>query len=72
MTWTTEEAERVKAIEVGQADHGVQLADINSKLDQLIALKNKGAGVLWVASIIVSAVFTSIIYYVSNLFASHT
>lgn len=68
MSWTSHEAERVKAIEVTQSDQGGELATINAKLDELLALKNKGAGVLWVASILVTGAFTLFVTWISNLF----
>lgn len=68
MSWTTEEAERVRTIEVTQADLKATVESMDSKLDQLMALKNKGAGVLWVASILASAAFTAIVSWFSGWF----
>jgi hypothetical protein len=48
-----------------------QMATMAENVNSLVALKNKGAGVLWVASIIASALFTSLIYFVSSWFGSH-
>lgn len=46
-----------------------QLGGIAENVNTLVALKNKGAGVLWVASIIASAVFTTVVYYIGSFFS---
>lgn len=68
MTWTTQEAERVRTIEVNQADLQETVKAMDGKLDELLALKNKGAGVLWVASILVTGAFTLFVSWITNLF----
>lgn len=53
------QAERITALEIqveklieAQKTTNEQLKASNSKLDELIALRNKGAGVFWIASTI--------------------
>ncbi len=70
MPWTNEEAERVRTIEVSQADLKTTVEGMDSKLDDLLALKNKGLGAFWLAAIIISAVFTAAVTFVSNYFRS--
>jgi len=40
------------------------------KLDDLLALKNKGLGAFWLASIFIGAIFASFLAVVSNFFTS--
>lgn len=68
MSWTTQEAERVRTIEVNQSDLQDTVKAMDAKLDELLALKNKGAGVLWVASILVTGTFTLFVSWITNLF----
>lgn len=68
MTWTNPEAERVKTIEVKQDDMATALAEMSEKIDELLTLKNKGAGVLWVASILITGAFTLFVSWLTNLF----
>lgn len=42
--------ERIMRLETQMADIQAQQNQINDKLDDLIALRNKGLGVFWVAS----------------------
>jgi hypothetical protein len=46
------QAERITALEVqvGQLSRDVNV--MNSKLDELLALRNKGAGAFWLASLL--------------------
>lgn len=68
MSWTNEEAERVRTIEVNQADLQESVKTMDGKLDELLALKNKGAGVLWVASILITGTFTLFVSWISGWF----
>ncbi len=68
MTWTNEEAERVKAVEVKQDDMAVTVASMDAKLDELLTLKNKGLGAFWLASILIGAAFTAIVAFVTDFF----
>lgn len=68
MAWTNEEAERVRTIEVGQTDLKSTVESMDQKLDDLLELKNKGLGAFWLASILIGAVFTASMYFISNLF----
>lgn len=45
-----------------------KLEDIAGNVTSLVELKNKGAGVLWVASIIASSLFTTLVYYLGSFF----
>lgn len=47
-----------------------QMETIAKNVDSLVALKHKGAGILWVASLLASSVLTSIIYYLTNTMGS--
>lgn len=44
------QAERITALEVRMADVQVKQAEINDKLDDLLAMRNKGIGAFWLAS----------------------
>lgn len=68
MSWTPEEAERVKALEVHQAEQRGMHTEMNEKLDELLALKHKGLGAFWLASIIIGAAFTAALSLFSNFF----
>ncbi len=68
MTWTSLEAERVRTIEVKQDDLQITVASVDAKLDELLALKNKGMGAFWLASILIGAIFTGLVTFISNLF----
>lgn len=68
MSWTTQEAERVRTIEVKQDDLQSAVTSMDAKLDELLALKNKGMGAFWLASILIGAAFTAVVTFVSNLF----
>ena len=68
MSWTPEEAERVKAIEIYQVEMRELHADMNAKLDDLLALKNKGLGAFWLASIFIGAAFTALISMIGRFF----
>lgn len=68
MTWTNAEAERVKAVEVKQDDMAVTMASMDSKLDELLTLKNKGLGAFWLASIFIGAAFTGILSFFTSYF----
>lgn len=49
MAYVTNE-ERITALEVQVRDIREDLSGINDKLDTLLALRNKGAGVFWLIS----------------------
>lgn len=68
MTWTNEEAERVKAVEIKQEDLFRVVAAMDAKLDELLALKHKGLGAFWLASILIGAIFTGIMAFATNIF----
>lgn len=68
MSWTTLEAERVKAIEVKQDDVINTVNSVEKKLDDLLELKNKGMGAFWIVSIIMGAAFTALISIISDIF----
>lgn len=68
MTWSTAEAERVRTIEVKQEELASSIASMDAKLDELLALKNKGMGAFWLASILIGAAFTGIVTFVTSWF----
>lgn len=44
------QAERIAALEVRVSDMQKQQQEINNKLDELLAMRNKGIGAFWLAS----------------------
>lgn len=44
------QAERIAALEVRVSDVQKQQKEINDKLDELLAMRNKGLGAFWLAS----------------------
>lgn len=44
------QGERIMALEVRVAEMQVQQKEINDKLDDLLAMRNKGLGAFWLAS----------------------
>lgn len=71
MSWTPQEAERVRTIEVKQDETNATVASMDAKLDELLALKNKGMGAFWVVSIIMGAAFTTVVSIITDLFNGH-
>lgn len=49
-----------------------QLDSISANVNTLVALKNKGAGVLWVASILVTGSFTLFVTWIGNFFGGNS
>ena len=47
---TITQAERIAALEVRVADVQKNQQEINDKLDELLAMRNKGIGAFWLAS----------------------
>lgn len=47
--------ERITALEVQVQGLRAECSDMNSKLDDLLALRNKGAGVFWLVSIVIGS-----------------
>lgn len=62
------EVERIAALETRMADVDSTLKDMDKKLDDLLALKNKGMGAFWLASILIGSIFTGLVTFVSDLF----
>lgn len=58
----------MKAIEVRQDELNATVASMDAKLDELLALKNKGMGAFWLASILIGAAFTAVVSFVTNMF----
>lgn len=69
MSWTPQEAERVRTIEVKQDETNSTVSSMDAKLDELLALKNKGMGAFWVVSIIMGAAFTTVVSIITDLFS---
>ncbi len=57
------QGERITALETELAYVKQELRAANAKLDDLLALKYKGAGVFWLMTILFGAGFTAIITY---------
>lgn len=53
--------ERIARLEERVTELGVRMDRIEGKLDELLALKNKGAGAFWLASIIFGAGMVGIV-----------
>ena len=49
------QAERIRALEVEVRDLKTEITLMASKIDDLLALKNKGAGVFWLFSAILGS-----------------
>lgn len=62
------ELERIVVLETRLQDVENTLQSIETKLDDLLALKNKGMGAFWLASILVGAIFTGLVTVVTNFF----
>jgi len=59
------EGERIMALEVRVGNLEDKVDAMNGKLDDLLALKNKGAGAFWLASALMG---TGIVSFVLTLF----
>lgn len=60
------QAERITALEVQVGDCRSEIRELGNKIDELLALKNKGMGAFWLASIIIGGVFTGLVTLVSD------
>lgn len=58
------QAERITALEVRMAEMQSQQTAISDKLDDLLAMRNKGIGAFWLAS---SLIGTSIVGFILNV-----
>lgn len=62
------QAERIRALEVQVNDLTTAVNSMESKLDDLLALKNKGAGVFWLFSAILGSGIIGILIPVIDWF----
>lgn len=62
------QAERIAALEVKVDDFSRELKEQSQKLDDLLALKNKGMGAFWLASTLAGIVFYSLVDVITGLF----
>ncbi len=46
----TSQAERIRALEVRVEQLSSEISDMNKKLDDLLALRDKGVGAFWLAA----------------------
>ena len=60
------EAERIAALEERMKASEKRDEEIIAKLDDLLALKNKGMGAFWIVSIIMGAAFTAVMSLVTG------
>ncbi len=51
-----------------QRNHSIETEKINKKLDELLALKNKGVGVFWIISVLFGIGVTQFMDMFSSLF----
>ena len=63
----TTQAERIARLETEVSILREELKDANRKLDDLLALKAKGAGAFWLMSILFGAGFAAILSWLPNL-----
>lgn len=68
MTPSIAQAERIRALEVQVADLTTSINSMEGKLDDLLALKNKGAGVFWLFSAIIGSGIIGLIFQVVGYF----
>lgn len=54
------QAERITALEVENRALKTEVQAMNSKLDQLLELKNKGLGAFWLVSIIGAVILSNL------------
>lgn len=59
---------RFTQIQVDQLATNLKLANITEQLDQLLTLKDKGMGALWLVGLLASSGIIGIIYAVWNAF----
>lgn len=59
---------RFTQIQVDQLSTNAKLANIEIQLEQLLTLKDKGMGALWLASIIFGSGLIGLVYMVWNAF----
>jgi hypothetical protein len=62
----TTQAERIMAVEVRVANLEHKVDEINAKLDDLLALRHKGAGAFWLASTIIGTGIVSLVLQLAN------
>lgn len=63
---TVSQAERIMALEVRVKNLEDKVDAMNDKLDDLLALKNKGAGAFWLASALVGTGIVSTFMMIFN------
>lgn len=63
---TSTQAERITALEVKVEQLRVDVASIDGKLDELLALRNKGAGVFWLASCLFGTAIVGALNLITN------
>lgn len=57
------QAERITALETEVSYLRAEVRDANKKLDDLLALRNKGAGIFWLMTVLFGAGFAVILNY---------
>lgn len=62
------QAERITALEVQVINLSTDLREANTKLDQLLELKNKGMGAFWLVSILMGSAFSVMSTFIWDLF----
>lgn len=60
--------ERLTALEVKFAIHMEKQVEMDRKLDELLALRNKGMGVFWLASTLVGTGILGFFYTIADWF----
>jgi hypothetical protein len=60
------QAERITALETELSYLRQEVKEVNKKLDSLLALKNKGAGAFWLASLLFGTGIAVALSYVTS------
>ena len=67
---TRSDAERIAALETEVTNLKEEVREMNRKLDNLLALKNKGAGAFWLGGILFGTSLAAFLTYVLSWFRS--
>lgn len=65
------QAERITALETQVSFLLAEQRDMNKKLDELLALKYKGAGVFWISSVLFGSTLMGLLATFTSFFTRH-
>lgn len=63
--------ERLAVLETIVLDMKAEQIDINGKLDELLALRNRGVGAFWLVSTLFGATVFGVVSFVLSIFKGH-